>query len=273
MKSFFHAFIDKGSGAVPENIARKIRLVNIIALIAIVTSTVYLVYYLSISAFLPFVFNLVFIGLYGAGLYINRRGSNVPAISLILFSHMAHLLVLSLFVFTPETGFHYYFLVIPPISFLVFNYNQKGYKFVFSGIPVSLFFLCHARGNASPLILLPEWQNQMLYMSSILILSLGLIFVVYLFTVSIKKYEEAREDMIYELQTALSEVHTLKGFLPICSSCKKIRDDKGYWSQVEVYIAKHSDATFSHGICPDCSEQLYGGEAWFRNLEKGGQKK
>jgi hypothetical protein len=45
--------------------------------------------------------------------------------------------------------------------------------------------------------------------------------------------------------------------LPICASCKKIRDDKGYWSQVESYIQKHSDATFTHGICPDCIQKLY----------------
>jgi hypothetical protein len=52
-------------------------------------------------------------------------------------------------------------------------------------------------------------------------------------------------------------VKSLSGLLPICASCKKIRDDKGYWSQVESYIQKHSDATFTHGICPDCVKKLY----------------
>jgi len=60
-----------------------------------------------------------------------------------------------------------------------------------------------------------------------------------------------------ELQKALSEVKTLKGFLPICSSCKKIRDDKGYWNQIESYIRARSDAEFSHSICPDCAKNLY----------------
>ena len=60
-----------------------------------------------------------------------------------------------------------------------------------------------------------------------------------------------------ELQKALSEVKTLKGFLPICSSCKKIRDDKGYWNQIESYIEARSEAEFSHGICPDCQKKLY----------------
>jgi len=53
------------------------------------------------------------------------------------------------------------------------------------------------------------------------------------------------------------EVKILKGFLPICASCKKIRDDKGYWSQIESYIQDHSEAEFSHGICPDCAKKLY----------------
>ncbi|BHH85891.1 phosphate/phosphite/phosphonate ABC transporter substrate-binding protein [Desulforhopalus sp. 52FAK] len=57
------------------------------------------------------------------------------------------------------------------------------------------------------------------------------------------------------LKKALSEVQTLQGFIPICSSCKKVKDDKGYWDQVEMYITKHSEAKFSHGYCPDCYKQ------------------
>lgn len=71
------------------------------------------------------------------------------------------------------------------------------------------------------------------------------------------KTEAEREELIGELQAALTEIKTLSGMLPICSSCKKIRDDTGYWSQIEVYIGERSDAEFSHGICPDCLENLY----------------
>jgi len=60
-----------------------------------------------------------------------------------------------------------------------------------------------------------------------------------------------------KLQTTLEEVKTLSGFVPICASCKKIRDDKGYWQAVEKYIAAHSSAEFTHGICPDCISKLY----------------
>ena len=70
-------------------------------------------------------------------------------------------------------------------------------------------------------------------------------------------WSKEREELIAELQDALDEIKTLSGLLPICSSCKKIRDDEGYWTQVEVYIEKHSGAQFSHGICPDCIKKLY----------------
>jgi hypothetical protein len=60
-----------------------------------------------------------------------------------------------------------------------------------------------------------------------------------------------------ELQEALDQVKLLKGLLPICASCKNIRDDKGYWKTVESYISSHSEAQFSHGICPDCMKKLY----------------
>ena len=72
-----------------------------------------------------------------------------------------------------------------------------------------------------------------------------------------KRAQDERERLIAELQGALAQVKTLKGLLPICASCKKIRDDQGYWNQIEDYISRHSKATFSHGICPECAKRLY----------------
>ncbi|MBU1545441.1 MAG: HAMP domain-containing protein [Proteobacteria bacterium] len=73
-----------------------------------------------------------------------------------------------------------------------------------------------------------------------------------------KELEQEREKLIAKLQEALAQVKTLSGFLPICASCKKIRDDSGYWKQIESYLSDHADVTFSHGICPDCAKKLYG---------------
>ena len=65
------------------------------------------------------------------------------------------------------------------------------------------------------------------------------------------------EITIEQLKDTISKVKTLSGFLPICSSCKKIRDDKGYWNQIESYISEHSEVDFSHSICPACEKKLY----------------
>lgn len=73
----------------------------------------------------------------------------------------------------------------------------------------------------------------------------------------LKEKEREREELIQKLQEALSKVKKLSGLLPICSSCKKIRDDKGYWRQIEVYIREHSEAEFSHALCPECVKKLY----------------
>jgi PAS domain S-box-containing protein len=72
-----------------------------------------------------------------------------------------------------------------------------------------------------------------------------------------KRAEQDRETLITELKQALAKIKALSGLLPICSSCKKIRDDKGYWEQIEVYIRDHSDAEFSHSLCPECLKELY----------------
>jgi PAS domain S-box-containing protein len=72
-----------------------------------------------------------------------------------------------------------------------------------------------------------------------------------------KKISEERVKLVAELQDALDNVKTLRGLIPICASCKKIRDDNGYWNQIEAYLSKHSLAEFSHGICPQCAKKIY----------------
>lgn len=69
--------------------------------------------------------------------------------------------------------------------------------------------------------------------------------------------DENKTRLIAELREALAQVRELSGLIPICCGCKKIRNDKGYWEQVERYISSHSEARFSHGICPDCEKRLY----------------
>ena len=81
---------------------------------------------------------------------------------------------------------------------------------------------------------------------------------------AVKRAEIERERLISKLQEALANVQTLSGLLPICASCRKIRDDKGYWDQIESYIKRHTEVQFSHGLCPECAEKLYGDQEWFK---------
>lgn len=74
----------------------------------------------------------------------------------------------------------------------------------------------------------------------------------------------------HELEKAVAEIRQLKGILPICSGCKKVRDDEGYWQQVEQYVETHSHARFSHSMCPDCLESHYGHEDWFKKMDNEG---
>ncbi len=101
--------------------------------------------------------------------------------------------------------------------------------------------------------------------------------IIMLFDISKRKrMEEEQDSPIRQLQEknlqlteALGEIKILKGIIPICTSCKKIRDDKGYWNQVEKYIQQHSEAKFSHSMCPKCSDKFYGNEDWYIEMKKG----
>ena len=74
---------------------------------------------------------------------------------------------------------------------------------------------------------------------------------------TLRKAERIKTNLIEDLEESLKEANLLSGFLPICASCKKIRNDRGYWDRIEKYISKHSRAVFTHSICPDCARKLY----------------
>ncbi len=79
--------------------------------------------------------------------------------------------------------------------------------------------------------------------------------------------QKERDKLISDLQKTLSEVKVLRGFLPICSYCKQIRDDKGYWSQIESYLLEHADTKFSHSICPECANKYFPGQDIYSNKQ------
>jgi hypothetical protein len=119
------------------------------------------------------------------------------------------------------------------------------------GISVSL--------QAGPILSVYSRQRLHLSLAYCIIWILGLLGIAFVWN-RLRRDEEAREGVILELERALSDVKMLSGLIPICSSCKKIRNDKGYWEQIERYVSERSEAQFSHGICPECAEALYGGQ-------------
>ncbi len=93
--------------------------------------------------------------------------------------------------------------------------------------------------------------------------------------VTLRRLQQTREEQNarleeknVQLEDALANVKTLSGLLPICSKCKKIRDDKGYWNQIDAYIESHSETRFSHGLCQECADALYGDQPWYKNRRK-----
>jgi len=104
------------------------------------------------------------------------------------------------------------------------------------------------------IIIPPFWRTAWFY-GLILFITGGLVFGLYRWRVwQLLKHEK---ELNLRIQESLAKNRILGGLLPICSNCKKIRDDKGYWDQLEGYIQTHSEAQFTHGICPDCAKKLY----------------
>lgn len=128
-------------------------------------------------------------------------------------------------------------------------------------------------GASLEVIVAVPWWKTHLFWSLMVSFSIILAVVGYLYRVrTIKNRNTELKRVVNEktrkLRIALDNVKTLSGLLPICSKCKKIRDDKGYWNHLESYIEKHTEVLFSHGMCLDCSDKLYGNEDWYINMKK-----
>lgn len=84
-----------------------------------------------------------------------------------------------------------------------------------------------------------------------------------------KLAEDALKEEHKKLKKAMNEIKVLSGLLPICSKCKNVRDDQGYWKQIESYLSQHTNADVTHGLCPECMDEMYSGQNWY---EVGKQK-
>jgi methyl-accepting chemotaxis protein len=119
----------------------------------------------------------------------------------------------------------------------------------------------YARKKADSFMQLAERSQSRVENISVLLVLAGICLSAFIAFFTVRHVLKVEKVLLHErneLQKALSEIRTLSGLLPICASCKMIRDDKGYWNQIELYIRDRSEAEFSHSICPLCAEKLYG---------------
>lgn len=134
-------------------------------------------------------------------------------------------------------------LYLAPIALASWKLGRREAIFVAAVSAMAWFVGDHLFLRQTTNLWIPFWNMVGLF---------GFFVTVVLILFSLRKAFTAQQQLIAELEDALSRVRTLSGLLPICSWCKKVRDDRGYWRAVEAYIEEHSQAEFTHGICPDC---------------------
>lgn len=152
-----------------------------------------------------------------------------------------------------------------PLVIVILALFYSSRSVALCGVLLVLFFCITAICFTSGLIELKSTASQLMTSySNWSIYTLCIVFFILITCVTILNYRRAIQQLVNELeeknikiQNALDEIKTLRGILPLCSFCKKIRNDKGYWEQVDVYIQNYSDADISHSICPHCLEEHY----------------
>ena len=147
----------------------------------------------------------------------------------------------------PEVGFFVFYFI--PLAFISW-YRAVSWSLCFSALASMLWFAADSYTGQHYSNLSIGYWNAGVRLTAFVFITL--------MTTRVKHLLDHERQLNEELGRAMAEIQVLSGLLPICASCKKIRDEQGAWHHVEVYISKRSEATFSHGICPECVVKLYG---------------
>jgi hypothetical protein len=175
--------------------------------------------------------------------YLNRQPKSIIIIIAVV---MLCLVGLSDYATGYEYAFSLFYLL--PIIFVSW-FESKKVGILFSLISSLIIFVADYFAGRSIMPTFVEIWNFAIHLGFFVIFSLLI--------ASLKNEIDEHRMLNVALKDSLNEIKLLSGMLPICASCKKIRDDNGYWKQIETYISEHSEAQFSHSICPDCMEKLY----------------
>lgn len=144
--------------------------------------------------------------------------------------------------------FGFYVLYYIPLIFFSWYSNKLGATLI-SIFTINVLYIANFHQSYQFTITFSNIWNLTLMLASFLLVSLGAQHVSHLL--------KAEKELTSKLKRAISEIKKLSGLLPICVSCKKIRNDKGYWEQIELYFSHHSEVSFTHGLCPECMEKQY----------------
>jgi hypothetical protein len=186
-----------------------------------------------------------------------------PKSSIILFSiFTAIIIIMYLFVPEPELVISVFIRLLASAIALYIVVKSKEWRILFL---VLMFLLMAIRQILTLMIWIGDFQISQLSrdiseLPGFAVTFLALISIIYVGLTLAGKTKIIREQE--------KSLNTLKGLLPICANCKKVRDDKGYWEQIDSYLETHSNATISHGLCEECTRELYGKEDWYKEFRK-----
>ena len=194
--------------------------------------------------------------IYIVALFLVKRQEDRPAIFLAWLEILGHAAICTV-VIGFETGFHYYVIVLLPFVFV--NASRSTLSKVSGAVFLGVVYvaLVYFSDILPPINHLNEQSIKVMRYINIVVCLSMIGMQSHIYSRSVIDGENELKQSNKDLQKAIDEVKTLRGILPICSFCKKIRDDKGYWERVDVYIGHHSDADISHSICPDCMKKHY----------------
>lgn len=180
-------------------------------------------------------------------LYINEYLSRQSSIFLVVLNIAMVLLIGSVdYLLGYEMGLSLFYLM--PITFAAWLGDKRAGLIISTFSLITIAATDYWAGKVYPSPLVEFWN---------LFVRLGFFVIISLLVSRLRAEFDEHRRLIDRLEGALREIKQLNGLLPICASCKKIRDDNGGWTQIETYISRHTDAEFTHGICPECAEKLY----------------
>ncbi len=223
---------------------------------AMVIHGIFLVLFILLAVKPLIFFNIGSISLYGCCSFLMRRKKYNWVIMLCWLEIVGHA-SLAAMVLGFESGFQYYVIVLVPLIFV--NASRSNLNKIVLGSLLCLLYLCMDGflKPSDPLNAATVKAIKILRGFNIVTCFALLGYLAFVYREVVVQAETRLTKTNESLQRALSEVRTLRGILPICSFCKKIRDDQGYWKQVDVYINQHFEADVSHSVCPECLAEQY----------------